>query len=316
MKISRTPYRISLFGGSTDYESYYSKYGSLLIGFTIDSYCYVATRPISPIFKDNYIIQYSKIERTQNVEDIENNAFRGTLQYLNAKKVEVHFLTDLPSQTGIGSSSSCIVGILNSLQHNRTDKKTLAQQAIYIERKLLKEPGGIQDQIWAAYGGINSIQIDKSGDFFVRPLPVSAQFKEEFKSNLLLFYTGQSRNSFDIAQSHDISSRYKNTIHSLAERGLYGFSREDIPFIGKLLHQSWIAKREISSNISNTKIDKIYRYALENGALGGKLLGSGGSGFMIFVVMNNQEQFINNMKNIGLEHIIYNFDTNGTEMIL
>ena len=319
MKISRTPYRISLFGGSTDYESYYSKNGSLLIGFTIDSYCYVATRFITPVFEEKFILQYSKTEKVFESKDIQNNAFRGVIQFLDVDKVEIHFLTDLPSQTGVGSSSSCIVGTLNALYtlYGKTvSKKQLSDEAITIERKNLKEPGGIQDQIWAAYGGMNSIEVKRDGSFFVRPLSVSSEFKQELKETLLLFYTGGTRQSFELAASHDKETIYKKNIHHYANKALSAFEDENIYDIGKLLHETWIAKKSISDNISSIEIDKIYEYAINNGAIGGKLLGSGQKGFMAFIVIDKQEKFIEKMQSIGLRHINYNYDNMGSEIIL
>lgn len=320
MKIARAPYRVSLFGGSTDYPSYYSLYGSLLIGFTIDSYCYVCSRFIPPILIDKYIISYSKVERTQTVDDIQHDGCRGVLQYFNnIKGLELNLTGDLPARTGIGSSSSFIVACvysLNTLLKRETTKKQLALDAIHIERNILKEPGGIQDQIWAAYGGMNSIEIKQNGDFFVKPLPVSEEFKQQLKKHLLLFYTGGQRQSFNLAKSHDIVNDYKSEIQAVAHSALEAFVQEDIIKIGRLLRQSWYLKKNITKDITSDNIDKTYNCALEHGAIGGKLLGSGTSGFMVFVVMDKMKEFIENMKKCNLQHIDYDFDNVGAKAIL
>lgn len=321
MKIARAPYRISLFGGSTDYESYYSQYGSLLLGFTINAFAYVCMRRIPSIFENKYIIRHSHVEKVNTLDEIKHSGFRGTLKFFNEKDIEINFLGDLPARTGIGSSSSCIVATLyaiNTLLGKQPTKKELATDAIYIERELLKEPGGIQDQIWASYGGMNSIEIKKNGDFFVKPLPVSEEFKQNLKSHLLLFYTGEQRQSFDLAQSHDTvqTISFKHEIRLLAEEALEAFTSENIFKIGYLLHKSWLAKKGISKDITSDKIDILYESALRCGAIGGKLLGSGTSGFMVFVVLDKQKQFIENMQKHGLICVDYNFDNNGTEIIL
>ena len=178
MIISKTPFRVSLFGGSTDYESFYSKYGSLLIGFGINKYCYTSVRETPSIFDYLTRISYSKVEIVNDNENIQHNGVRGVLKYLNKHKgYEISHMSDLPSQTGTGSSSSFIVGLLNCFTRDWSPKM-LAQAAIHVERTLLQEAGGIQDQIWAAYGGMNSVYIGKDGEFCVRPLPVSEEFKQ------------------------------------------------------------------------------------------------------------------------------------------
>ena len=186
MIISKTPFRVSLFGGSTDYESFYSKYGSLLIGFGINKYCYTSVRETPSIFDYLTRVSYSKVEIVNDNDNIQHNGVRGVLTYLNKHKgYEIAHMSDLPSQTGTGSSSSFIVGLLNCFTRDWSPKM-LAQAAINVERKLLEEAGGIQDQIWAAYGGMNSIGISKDGSFCVRPLPVSEEFKQEFMNRIFI----------------------------------------------------------------------------------------------------------------------------------
>jgi|TARA_R110000751_G_scaffold1976_1_gene7406 D-glycero-alpha-D-manno-heptose-7-phosphate kinase len=288
MIISKTPFRVSLFGGSTDYESYYSKYGSLLVGFTIDKYCYTMVRKTPKILGYKTRVSYSKVEVLNDNSRIEHNGVRGVLEYLKIKYgVEIAHISDIPSQTGTGSSSSFIVGLLNAfyaIQNKKPTKKELAQEAIYIERKLLNESGGIQDQIWAAYGGINSIDINKEGDFQVKPLPVSSEFIEKFFSRCVLIYMGKTRKSYKIAKSHDCNSKYKENIQKIAHKGYKSFLDQDIDGVATLLNQSWEEKKRVSELVSSDEIDLRYKELKENGVIGGKLLGSGGSGFMFGVL--------------------------------
>jgi D-glycero-alpha-D-manno-heptose-7-phosphate kinase len=288
MIISKTPFRVSLFGGSTDYESYYSKYGSLLVGFTIDKYCYTMVRKTPKILGYKTRVSYSKVEVLNDNSRIEHNGVRGVLEYLKIKYgVEIAHISDIPSQTGTGSSSSFIVGLLNAfytIQNKKPTKKELAEEAIHIERKLLNESGGIQDQIWAAYGGFNSIDISKTGGFEVKPLPVSSEFIEKFFSRCVLIYMGKTRKSYKIAKSHDCNSKYKENIQKIAHKGYKSFLDQDIDGVAALLNQSWEEKKRVSELVSSDEIDLRYKELKENGVIGGKLLGSGGSGFMFGVL--------------------------------
>lgn len=288
MIISKTPFRISLFGGSTDYESYYSKHGALLIGFAMDKYCYTTLRFNPSIFDYKSKISYSKVETVSNNNDIEHNGVRGTLKSYGLKEgVEISCFSDLPSQTGIGSSSSFVVGLVNAMNRLLYPEDTyspddLASSAIYIERKLLKEPGGCQDQIYAAHGGFISINIDRDGGFNVKPLPISKTFTDDLFARSVLVYTGKSRNSFDIARSHKGNSN-KERIHELALIAYDFFLKENIEMIASTLHDSWLQKKTMSDSISNTEVDTIYSELQKLGMIGGKLLGSGGSGFIFGV---------------------------------
>jgi len=228
-------------------------------------------------------------------------------------------MSTLPSQTGLGSSSSFIVGLLNAfhqLNHNTPETKTnLGKQSILIEREdILLEKGGWQDGIWAAEGGVNSITISKSGEYRVRPLPISKEFLNEFHQNLVLFYTGQTRKSYEIADSHDNkdAEKEKKEIHAIAKEALIAFSNEDIKTIGKLLDESWQHKRKTSKLISTKIIDDIYTTAKNNGCCGFKLLGAGQSGFVVCLTEDRHRL----IKNIDLPHIDFNFDYEGSKIIL
>ena len=304
MIISKTPFRVSLFGGSTDYESFYSKYGSLLIGFAIDKYCYTSIRETPSIFDYLTRVSYSKVEIVSSNDEIEHNGVRGVLRYLNKSNgYEISHMSDLPSQTGIGSSSSFIIGLLKCFERTWSSKQ-LAEIAIYIERKLLEESGGIQDQIWAAYGGMNSISIAKNGNFFVRPMPVSEEFKQEFMNRCIMIYTGKTRQSYKIAEAHDKKNAedHKLKIVESAQMAYELFENENIDGIAECLDASWNYKKQISKLISTPAVDKMYASLQEDGMIGGKLLGTGGSGF-IFGILNDQVN-INKIKEKYKSHYI------------
>lgn len=319
MIISKTPFRISIFGGSTDYPSYYMKHGSLLVGFTIDKYCYLSVKKTPKIFNYKTAVSYSRLEKVSKNSDIQHNGVRGVLQYFNIRYgLEINHLCDLPSQTGIGSSSSFIVGLINSissLRNKDVSKNYLANTAIEIERNLLGEPGGIQDQIWAAYGGINSIHIRPDGSFEVRPMPISEKFKTSFLDRLALIYTGKTRRSFGIAEAHNDKKNHsaKRKIQSIAELGYNALADQDIDSVGQLLDESWRAKKNISDLISSDCIESLYSELKDNGMIGGKLLGSGGSGFILCVLKQGAQKGFN--KRFDKLLTDFNFSESGSQII-
>jgi D-glycero-alpha-D-manno-heptose-7-phosphate kinase len=295
MIFTKTPFRISLFGGSTDYKSYFEKYGSFLLGFTIDKYCYICLRESPSVFPYKNIISYSQIERVNSHSEIKHNGARGTLEYLKVPYgVELIHLCDLPSQTGIGSSSSFIVGLVNAIKYHHDEnisKEELARTAIEIERDYLNESGGWQDQIWGAYGGFNSIEIYQDGSWAVRPMPISDNFITEFVARSALIYTGKARNSFDIAKSHDCETNieHKHAIRRLAHQAYDAFQDENIEDIGYMLDESWQHKQKISDKIVSPEVADIYNDLRKQGTIiGGKLLGSGGSGFLFCVLSEGE----------------------------
>ncbi len=314
---------MSLFGGGTDYKAYYERYGTTIIGFAIDKYVYVSLRKNHNIFDYKSRITYSVIENVKENDEIQNPGVQGTLKYFELKDgVTICIQGDLPARTGIGSSSSMIVGLIKAIdEYNQATprhKTSLANTAIYVERDLLQEPGGIQDQIWAAYGGVNSIQIHKDGGFSVRPLPISEEFLEKLKARMVLCHTGFSRNSFHIAGSHDHTNSdvvsIKGRIADISNQALRAFEYEDIENIADLLDTSWKLKKSVSTEISNEFIDGLYNRSREHGALGGKLLGAGGNGFMLFILKDtDKERFLKEMQ---LESIDFNYAHTGSELIL
>jgi len=320
MIIVKTPLRISLFGGGTDYKEFYSEYGSLVIGFSIDKYSYVSLRRTPSIFPFKSIVSYSKTERVSRNKDILHDGVRGVLEYLNIKEgVEINYAGDLPAQTGTGSSSSFIVGLLNAiycLKNKQISQKELAEQAIEVERVLLAEPGGIQDQIWAAYGGMNSIEIHKTGSFEVKPLPVSQEFVNNLIERSILIYTGNTRKSFKIANEINSSDNIdaKKKILDLSRQAYSLFLDSDIDSIAECLSRSWNEKKKLSSLICPDTISKLYEDLTRMGMQGGKLLGAGGSGFIFGIFKTREEkEFVK--KQYKKNNINFTIDKNGSQII-
>ena len=323
MIITRAPYRVSLAGGSSDYHSFYSRHGSLLVGFTINRYVYVALKRNEDRFGPKTRVAYSNIELVDNNSLVENPGVRGPLEYFGVDDgLSIHIVSDLPKQAGVGSSSALCVALCKAIDIYKNggetlSKKNLAKAAIYIERTLLNEPGGLQDAIWSAYGNANSIEIEKDGDFKVRPLSVSEDFLNELRDRVVLAHIGNGRNSFELAAAHnnDSSIAIKQQIKRIAELTLQAFNAEDISEIGRLLHRGWLLKRSITTGITNDYIDTLYYAALDNGAIGGKLLGAGGNGFMLFVVPSaeHKQGFIDKLK---LDPLIFDYSYRGAEVLL
>lgn len=320
MIISKTPFRISLFGGSTDYESFYSQYDSLIIGFCMDKYCYTCVRKTPSIFNHTSKISYSLTEIVSENRDIKHNGVRGVLEYLDIREgIEISHLSDLPSQTGIGSSSSFIVGLLKCIYEAKGEvvsKEDIAKSAIFIERKLLNEPGGIQDQIWASYGGMNSIHINKNGSFEVKPLPVSDHFLSKFFDRTILIHTGKTRQSYSIANAHNNKSAisHKIKIANISHLGYDKFIQGDIEGVATLLHKSWVEKQKISPLISNNNITKAYSKLQKDGMIGGKLLGSGGQGFIFGILKSSKDQ-VNMQKKYKKNYVPIKLDEHGSMII-
>lgn len=285
MIIVKSPFRISFFGGSTDYEYFYKTHGSFIIGTTIDKYVYLSIRKRPIIFPKESVLTYSKYETVKSINEIQNSLIRTIFKFENINyPIEFNSYSDVPSRTGLGGSSTFCVGLINLLKilNNKSiSKKNLAKEAIYVERIILKESGGVQDQIWASYGGFNSIEIKKSGDFYVKPIPVSDEFTKEFQKSILLVYTNNQRDQDNIAKSHE--NKNKENILIIARQAYQYFIDENIKQIGNLLHQSWKEKKQISNLISNDNVNEIENISMNNGAYGVKLLGAGGCGFVVII---------------------------------
>lgn len=290
MIISRTPYRISFFGGGTDYEPWYSKHGGAVISTTINHYSYITARWRPPFFPDKTRIVWNRIEEVVHHSDILHPSVRAILKYLDIENgIEIHHSGDLPSRSGLGSSSSFTVGLLNvlaELQGNSFNKAGLALEAVHIERDVMMENVGIQDQIAAAYGGFNHTTINQDGSFLIKSVVFDRM--KELESHCLLFFTGVSRTASDIAADTIAAQRdgskllAMTTMQMFVDMALEKIANADWFGFGFLLHESWMLKRSLAKNISPQFVDDIYDRGRKAGAIGGKLLGAGGGGFMLF----------------------------------
>jgi len=325
MIISRTPFRISFFGGGTDYPSWFREHGGAVVGAAIDKYFYMSMRRLPPFFAHRYRIVYSQIELVQQISEIKHPAVRGILADLNVQEgLEIHADADLPARSGLGSSSSFTVGLLHALyalDGKMVSKRDLATQAIRMEQEVLKENVGSQDQLWAAYGGFNRIDFRCDGSFAVAPIMLPPQRRDEFTRSIMLFFTGFTRFASDFAEEKikNMNSRKSQlrTIRSMVDSAIDMLIDPKTPVreLGDLLHESWRLKRELADNVSNAQIDEIYEAGREAGASGGKLLGAGGGGFMLFLVdPEKREQVRERLKT--LIHVSVGFDTDGSKIVL
>ncbi len=324
MIITRTPYRISFFGGGTDYPNWYLNNGGSVLSTSIDKYCYINARFIQNFFDYKYRIVWSFIENRNKIDDINHPCVREMLKFLkgNFEGVEIKHSGDLPARSGIGSSSSFTVGLLNaltSLLETKISKKTICDKSIYFEQKILKENVGSQDQVAATYGGFNQIVFTKNNKINLKKIEVSKKRLEELNSNLMLFYSGMSRNSDNNAKKI-IKGIEKNTKtlfemrNNVEEAKKILISRSNINLFGKLLHESWQQKKQLANTMSNQRINEIYSVAMDNGAIGGKILGSGNGGFILLYVPIKFQKKLKN-KFYKLLHVPFNFENQGTKII-
>lgn len=297
MIISKTPYRVSFFGGGTDFEKYFSKYEGQVIGSAIDKYCYVTLRDLPPFFKHKSRIVWSKIELVKSFKHIFHPTVKSVLnekEYNLPNSLEIHHQGDLPANSGIGSSSAFTVGLLNAIYNYKKkiiSKKKLSNRAIYTEVNQMKENVGYQDQVWAAYGGLNIIKFSKNKKILVKKIKITKQKKQLLQKNLIMFFIGKHRFSGKIEKSKISSISEKiNTYHQIKEQVneckniLEG--KKDLNNFGYLLHDYWNLKKSLAANVSNIQIDEFYKDARKNGAIGGKLIGSGGGGFILLFSEN------------------------------
>tara|TARA_B110000444_G_scaffold248735_2_gene272960 strand:- start:419 stop:1402 length:984 start_codon:yes stop_codon:yes gene_type:complete len=322
MIITKTPYRISFFGGGSDYPSWYKKFGGSVLSTTIDKYIYISCRELPPFFDHKYRIVWSKIENVKTINEIKHLTVRKLIKYNKIKSgLEIHYDGDLPARSGMGSSSSFSVGLmraLNNHQHRDIKDIDLAYKTIFFEQKIMKETVGSQDQIAASVGGFNKINFLKNDKILIKKI-LSNNLKK-LNSNLLLLYTGIQRNAETIANNyvHKLSNEKEKNIRKIilnVELGEKMIREGNINDFGKLLHDAWIEKKELSKSITNHKIDELYNISIQNGALGGKLLGAGGGGFLlIYMMKEKQKNFLKKIKNIT--NIPFKFSKKGCEVIL
>ena len=323
MIITRTPFRISLFGGGTDYPAWFREHGGAVLSTTIDKYCYISARYLPPFFEHQFRVVYSQIESTNRIEEIEHPSVRATLKYLNIKSgVEIHHDGDLPARSGMGSSSSFTVGLLNAmhaLQGHMPTREQLANESIEIEQNIIKENVGSQDQVNAAYGGFNHILFHKSGEVSVRPIIIPTNRLEELTSHLMLFYTGIKRTADKVAGSYlptlDGKRRQLRILRDMVDEAIFVLCGQGpIEEFGELLHEAWLAKQALSDKISNPAITEVYDAARGAGAIGGKITGAGGGGFMLLFVPPQQQPEVRE-KLTNLLHVPFNFENAGSQVI-
>ena len=323
MIISRTPFRISFLGGGTDYPTWYKGHGGAVLATTIDKYCYLNCRYLPPFFEHQFRVVYSKIENCQTIDDIQHPSVRAILNYLKIDRgIEIHHDGDLPARSGMGSSSSFTVGLLNALyalKGQMTSQHQLAQESIHVEQDLLEETVGSQDQVCAAYGGFNHINFLPNGEISVRPVTVSRERLKALNSHLMLFYTGIIRTASDVASSyvHDLDSKRRQLriMKDLVDEGLDVITGgRDFTAFGELLHEAWQVKRGLGAKISNSKVDELYDLARAAGAVGGKLTGAGGGGFLLLFVPPDRQAEVRERLN-RLIHVPFQFEFSGSQII-
>ena len=322
MIITKTPFRMSFFGGGTDMKEFYETYGGSVISTTFDKYVYVTVRHLPRFFTYKNQVTYSKIERTRSADQIEHPMVRNAMKLLDMQELIINYDADLPARTGLGSSSSFAVGLLNAfycLKGKYADKRKLADDAIYVERVMCDEAGGLQDQIAASFGGFNRINFSSEG-YEVKPVIISPERKQKLNDNLMFFFTGFTRLSSEIqkdtkkntGKNIDTLLKMKEQV-DIAEQILVSKDR-DLDDFGRLLNESWRLKRSTGNKVSTEAIDEIYQKAMDAGALGGKLLGAGGGGFIVFYVPENRQADVKKALN-NLLYVPFRFENTGTEVI-
>lgn len=321
MFTTRTPFRMSFLGGGTDFPAYFNEYGGCVLSATFNKYSYVTVRELPALFDYKNQFTYSKIERFNSPDELEHPLVREALKYIDIDRVQIAYDADLPARSGIGSSSSFAVGLLNELhllKGEKLSKMELAKEAIYLERVLCNEAGGVQDQLAVAFGGLNKITFDSDG-YKILPIEISHKSKKQFNENLLLVFTGFSHFSGEVsvAQQNNIPHKISelNEMKSLVAEGeKILVSGTDLDDFGKLLDYTWQLKRTLSDRISNDEIDELYSAARKAGALGGKILGAGSGGFMLLYVPQERRNDVE--KNFDPSRIIpFEFEDDGTKLI-
>lgn len=323
MIITKTPFRMSFFGGGTDMENYFKENSGAVLSTTFDKYCYVNVRHLPRFFDYSTEISYSKTERVTNVDDIQHPAVKNAMKMLDMHEIRLTYEADLPARSGLGTSSSFAVGMLNAfyaLKGKYADKRKLADEAIYLERVLCQEAGGWQDQIAASFGGFNRINFNEDG-YEVLPVIISPERKKQLNDNLLMFFTGFTRFSSDVQKANSSSGpKDKNAMlkemYSLVDDAEKVLTEKtaDLDDFGRLLDHTWKLKRQTGSAVSTNSIDGLYSRGIEAGALGGKLLGAGGGGFLVFYVQPEYQENVRKAMS-DLMYIPFEFENGGTRVI-
>jgi D-glycero-alpha-D-manno-heptose-7-phosphate kinase len=315
--------RVSFFGGGTDYPAWYLKHGGAVLAATIDKYCYLSCRYLPPFFEHRYRVVYSQIESCNRIDEIEHPAVRAVLRYLEVDRgVCIAHDGDLPARSGMGSSSAFTVGLLHAvhaLKGQMPTKHQLALAAVHLEQNVMKETVGSQDQVCAAYGGLNHISFLANGEIAVRPVTLSGERIHELDAHLMLFYTGIKRTAAEVAESYvaelGLRRRQLRIMQDLVSEGIAILNgRQDIAEFGELLNEAWQAKRSLSPRVSNPEVDEIYEQAIAAGALGGKLTGAGGGGFMLLFVPAGRQKRVRAVLS-QLIHVPFGFEFGGSQIV-
>lgn len=323
MIITKTPFRMSFFGGGTDIEEYFKENGGSVLSTTIDKFCYINVRHLPRFFDYSTELSYSKIERVKNIEEIEHPLIRNTMKMLDMREIRLTYEADLPARSGLGTSSSFAVGMLLAfygLKGKFANKKKLADESIYIERVLCNEAGGWQDQIAAAFGGFNRINFSKDG-YEVKPVIIAPERKQQLNDNLLMFFTGFTRFSSEVQRTNNETTIEEkkaklNKMYKMVDKAEKILTNKncDLDDFGRLLDESWQLKKQTGKAVTTDEIDKLYERGIAAGALGGKLLGAGGGGFLIFYVQpEKKHNVIKAMKE--LLYIPFKFENDGASII-
>ena len=323
MIITKTPFRMSFFGGGTDMESFFMENGGAVLSTTFDKYCYVNVRHLPRFFDYSTELSYAKIERVTDVNDIQHPAIREAMKMLDMHEIRLTYEADLPARSGLGTSSSFAVGMINAfyaLKGKYADKKKLANEAIYLERVLCNEAGGWQDQIAASFGGFNRINFNTDGTYDVLPVIISPERKQHLNNNLMMFFTGFTRFSSDVQKANASNKADKvNQLKEMlalvdeAEKVLVD-KQSGLDEFGRLLDHTWRIKRKTGNTVSTNSIDELYDKGLKAGALGGKLLGAGGGGFLVFYVEPDKQEKVKKAME-DLLYIPFEFEDGGTRVI-
>lgn len=320
MIITKTPFRMSFFGGGTDMPAFFNEHGGSVISTTFDKYCYVNVRHLPRFFDYSTELSYSKTERVTDVNEIQHPAIREAMKFLDMHEIRLTYEADLPARSGLGTSSSFAVGMLSAfyaLKGKYADKNKLAKEAIYLERELCNEAGGWQDQIAAAYGGLNRINFSSDG-FTVDPIIISTERKREFNRNLMLFFTGFTHFSSEVQATINVTDKTKQRLEMLAlvdeAQNILTDKNTDLNEFGRMLDTTWKLKRQTGAKISTDSIDMLYGKGMKAGALGGKLLGAGGGGFLLFYVEPDKQQYVRDAL-ADLMYVPFEFENGGTRVI-
>ena len=320
MIITKTPFRMSFFGGGTDMPAFFNEYGGAVISTTFDKYCYVNVRHLPRFFDYSTELSYSKTERVTDVNDIQHPAIREAMKFLDMHEIRLTYEADLPARSGLGTSSSFAVGMLSAfyaLKGKYADKNKLAKEAIYLERELCNEAGGWQDQIAASYGGLNRINFGADG-FTVDPIIISTERKREFNRNLMLFFTGFTHFSSEVQATINVADKTKQRLEMLAlvdeAQNILTDKNTDLNEFGRMLDTTWKLKRQTGAKISTDSIDILYDKGMKAGALGGKLLGAGGGGFLLFYVEPDKQKYVRDALS-DLMYVPFEFENGGTRVI-